>query len=110
MIKKIILQLAFFLSALARGFHFPLPLTICPHTAKEIVKSTTSLLPAADSIGHHILHFNERIINDLLDNDSIPMEAKKPVILNLIKMARQGDNMGGLILEQYEHIVDNLLQ
>ena len=54
MVKKLIFRVIFFLSALAGSFQVP----ICPHTAIQIVKSTTSLIPAADSIGHNILHLN----------------------------------------------------
>ena len=59
-----------------------------PNIAKTIVKSTSGLLPQADSIAHHVLSTNKMIIDNLLDNDCIPSEYKKPVILFFIELSR----------------------
>lgn len=107
MMKK---TLSFFLMILAKMNAFlHVPPDFCHDIAVNLVKTSTSLLPAADSIGHHILHTNEKIIYYLLDNKDISMEVKKPLILNLIKAAQMGDNTGGEILKNYEQFVDKLL-
>jgi hypothetical protein len=90
------------------GFSF-IPPDMFHTIAINMVKTTTSILPAADSIGHHILHTNEILIHNLLDNEEISMEIKKPIILNLIKAAQTGDQVGGEILKNYEILVDKLL-
>ena len=106
MFRRVICLLALVFN---KGAGFHIPVDFCHHISISIVKSTTSLLPTADGVGHHILHTNEKIINGLLENDRITMEIKKPVILNLIRAARMGDETGGIILERYEQLVDKLL-
>ena len=80
-----------------------------PGIAKTIVKSTSGLLPQADSIAHHVLSSNKIIIDNLLDNDCIPIEFKKPVILFFIELAQMGDSTGSHILSIYHEIVNNVL-
>ena len=55
--------------------------------AKTIVKSTT----------------------ELLHNENIPMNYKKPIILFLIEVAQKGDSSGSQILTIYHNIVDKVL-
>ena len=77
---------------------------------EKIVRESTALLPRADSIGHIVLHTNEKIINYLLDNCSfLDMEQKKQIILFLINTARNGDDMGSLILSVYHDIINHVL-
>ena len=106
MIKRF---LFFVLLALQTSALVPIPPDLMHQTSIQMVKTTTALLPLADGIGHHILHFNEFVINKLLDNPNIDMSIKKPVILNLIKAAQKGDETGGYILKNYEILVDRLL-
>ena len=80
-----------------------------PNVAKTIVKSTSGLLPQADSIADHVLSSNKIIIDSLLDNDCIPIEFKKPVILFFIELAQMGDSTGSHILSIYHEIVNNVL-
>ena len=80
-----------------------------PKFAKTIVKSTSGLLPQADSIAHHVLNTNKMVIDNLLDNNYIPSEYKKPVILFFIELAQAGDSTGSYILSLYHEIVDRVL-
>ena len=79
-----------------------------PETAVSIVKSSTALLPQVDSIGHNVLHANEVLINKLLELNLDP-SIKKKLILQVIDMTRQGDEMGGKILQDYYDLIDYLL-
>ena len=80
-----------------------------PNIAKTIVKSTSGLLPQADSIAHHVLSTNKLIIDSLLDNECIPSEYKKPIILFFIELAQAGDSTGSHILSLYHEIVNHVL-
>ena len=80
-----------------------------PNVAKTIVKSTSGLLPQADSIAHHVLSTNKMIIDNLLDNECIPTEFKKPIILFFIELAQAGDSTGSHILSLYHEIVNHVL-
>ena len=80
-----------------------------PKIAKSIVKSTSGLLPQADSIAHHVLSTNKMVIDNLLDNDCIPSEYKKPIILFFIELAQAGDSTGSHILSIYHEIVNHVL-
>tara|TARA_Y100000741_G_scaffold363620_1_gene352315 strand:- start:2761 stop:3087 length:327 start_codon:yes stop_codon:yes gene_type:complete len=103
------LFLALLISSASNAFlhNFKLPLT--PELSKSIVKTTSGLLPNADSVGHHVLHANKVIIDYLLDNNDITMEYKKPIILLFIKTAQMGDNIGSYILSHYYDIVNTVL-
>tara|TARA_Y100000389_G_scaffold188646_1_gene211469 strand:- start:8181 stop:8486 length:306 start_codon:yes stop_codon:yes gene_type:complete len=86
------------------------PTVHLPHdVAINIVKSTSGMLPQADSIAHYILSTNKVIIDNLLDNDKIAMEYKKPIILFLIEFAQKGDHTGSHILSMYYDIVNHVL-
>lgn len=85
--------------------HFP---KLSSETAVSIVKSSTAILPQFDSIGHHVLHANEVLINKLLELNLDP-SIKKKLILQVIDMTRQGDEMGGKILQDYYDLIDYLL-
>ena len=80
-----------------------------PKLAKTIVKSTSSMLPQADAIAHHVLSANKYIIDNLLDNNCIPTEYKKPIILFFIELAQAGDSTGSHILSLYHEIVNRVL-
>lgn len=79
-----------------------------PETAVSIVKSSTAILPQFDSIGHHVLQANEVLINKLLELNLDP-SIKKKLILQVIDMTRQGDEMGGKILQDYYDLINYLL-
>lgn len=85
-------------------FHLP----ITHDCAISLVKASTSILPQFDSIGHFVLHANEVLINKVLSSQIDPT-IKKKLILQIIDMARQGDEMGGKILQDYYNFVDYLL-
>ena len=74
----------------------------------EIVKFSSGLLPAMDSIAHHVLKANQNFIGYVLNLD-IPDHIKKELVLFSISSAQHGDQMGGHILDFYYHLVDKLL-
>ena len=74
----------------------------------EIVHSTSAYLSKIDSIGHHVLKHNAEFINLVLQSD-LPELLKKEFVLDSIKMAQMGDNMGSHILETYYNLVNHLL-
>ena len=78
-------------------------------TSKFIVKSLSNTLPQFDSISHIVLNTNRKIIAHALENDFLPDQLKKDIILLTIKMTQEGDNMGGQILELYYNIVNHIL-
>ena len=76
---------------------------------EKIVKSITEFLPTADGIAPHVLHANEFMINILINNDSIPIDIKKQLILNVIKISLFGDSIGSSMLHMYYDLVNCLL-
>lgn len=108
MFKKTLVIL-FNLITITNSF-FNIPPEFIHNVAVSSVKFTSGLLPSADSIGHHVLQANDQLINKLLDIDAIPKDIKKELILNVIRAARKGDETGGMILENYEKLVDFLLK
>lgn len=76
---------------------------------KLMIKSMSDTLPQFDSISHIVLNTNSRLISYVLEDELIPPEIKKNIILLTIKMTQEGDNMGGQILELYYNIVDKIL-
>lgn len=78
-------------------------------SSKIIVKSLSNTLPQFDSISHIVLNTNSKIIAHALENDFLPDQLKKDIILLTIKMTQEGDNMGGQILELYYNIVNHIL-
>lgn len=78
-------------------------------TTKLMIKSMSDTLPQFDSISHIVLNTNSRLITYVLEDELIPPQIKKDIILLTIKMTQEGDNMGGQILELYYNIVDKIL-
>jgi hypothetical protein len=77
--------------------------------SKIIVQSLSNTLPQFDSISHIVLNTNSRLISYVLNDEFIPPQIKKDIILLTIKMTQEGDNMGGQILELYYNIVNHIL-
>ena len=75
----------------------------------EIVKFSSGVLPAMDSIAHHVLKANQNFITFVLNLDNIPEHVKKDLVVFSISSAQHGDSVGGQILEFYYHLVDKLL-
>jgi hypothetical protein len=75
----------------------------------SIVKFSSKILPAMDSVAHHVLKANENFICFVLDHDKIPDNIKKDLVLFSISAAQNGDNMGSQILSFYYDTVDKLL-
>ena len=82
--------------------------TLHPECAVSLVKASTAILPQFDSIGHHVLNANQILINKLLESNLDP-SLKKNLILKVIDMTKQGDEMGGKILQDYYNFIDFLL-
>ena len=76
---------------------------------EKLVKSVTEFLPTADGIAPHVLHANEVMINVLLNTDSLPIDIKKQLILNVIKISLFGDSVGSQMLHMYYDLVNCLL-
>lgn len=77
--------------------------------SKIIVQSLSNTLPQFDSISHIVLNTNSKLISYVLNDELIPPQIKKDIILLTIKMTQEGDNMGGQILELYYNIVNHIL-
>lgn len=75
----------------------------------EVVKFVSSALPQVDQVGHQILHANNIYINNILNNDKIPHEIQKDLILIIIKIAQYGDDMGSHLLQMYFDLVNKSL-
>ena len=109
--KLLLLLLANFQMSNSFGIEFlsiaNLP-KIQPEFAVSLVKASTAILPQVDSVGHHVLHANQVLINKLLESNFDPV-LKKKLILQVIDLTRQGDEMGGKILQDYYNFIDYLL-
>lgn len=77
--------------------------------SKIIVQTLSNTLPQFDSISHIVLNTNSKLISYVLNDEFIPPQIKKDIILLTIKMTQEGDNMGGQILELYYNIVNHIL-
>ena len=76
---------------------------------KDIVLKVSASLPNFDSVGHNILSANHDFIQTILNEEHLPHEAKKSIILFSIKLSQYGDDMGSHILQQYYNLVDACL-
>ena len=74
----------------------------------SIVRGIANFLPNIDLIGHQVLQSNKELIPIILEKDNIPDDIKKELILGIIKMTQYGDSFGGILLENYYHIVDKI--
>ena len=75
----------------------------------ELVEKSAQLLPKIDTIGHNLLLNNEVVIKNVLDMENVPLEIKKHIILDIIRVTQYGDQFGGFILSHYHDLVDFLL-
>ena len=74
-----------------------------------VVKGITGFLTKVDGFGGYVLHSNDIIINCILNNDLLPLEQKKDIILFFIKLSQYGDSSGSHILQFYHDLVNCLL-
>lgn len=79
------------------------------HFKIELVEKSAQLLPKIDTIGHNLLLNNEVVIKNVLDMENVPLEIKKQIILDIIRVTQYGDQFGGFILSHYHDLVDILL-
>ena len=59
--------------------------------SKIIVQSLSNTLPQFDSISHIVLNTNSRLISYVLNDEFIPPQIKKDIILLTIKITQEGD-------------------
>lgn len=76
---------------------------------KYVVMKVSAFLPNFDTIGHNILHANNEFVSKILLDTNLPDQIKKDLILFSIKMAQNGDDFGGYLLQMYYDIVNNSL-
>jgi len=74
-----------------------------------MIKRISSIFPQIDSISHFVLHTNDVLINNILNNDNMKMETKKMLVIMLVEMTQSGDATGGYILNFYHDLVNCLL-
>ena len=74
-----------------------------------IINHITNFVPNIDSIGHKVVLLDKNLIINLIDNEMIPIEFKKEIILTIIKLTQQGDNFGSIVLENYYKLMDFVL-
>ena len=77
--------------------------------SEQLVKGVTGFLTKVDGFGGYVLHANDVIINCILNNDLIPLEQKKSIILFFIQLSQHGDATGSHILQFYHDLVNCLL-
>lgn len=77
--------------------------------SEQLVKGVTGFLTKVDGFGGYVLHTNDVIINCILNNDLLPLEQKKSIILFFIKLSQYGDSTGSHILQFYHDLVNCLL-
>ena len=75
----------------------------------DIVKTSSNILPNVDSIGHHVLHFNNVFIHKVIESKTLDFCEKKKLILWIINFTRRGDDTGSFILQSYYDLVDKLM-
>lgn len=75
----------------------------------SLVKASSNILPNVDSIGHHVLHFNNVFIHKVIESKTLDFCEKKKLILWIINFTRKGDDTGSFILQSYYDFVDKLM-
>jgi len=103
------------------SFNIDKPISTCPEyltplkdnfnqeQGEFLIKKISSIFPQVDSISHIVLHNSDILINCILNNDLLPLEQKKDIILFFIKMSQHGDATGSHILQFYHNLVSCLL-
>lgn len=74
-----------------------------------LVDSIAKFLPKVDTVGHNVLLLDRYIVNNVMNNDIIPLDLKKDITLFVIKLSQEGDTIGTFILGNYYKIVDHIL-
>jgi len=97
------------------------PLPMCPEylttlssnfnqeQGEFIIKKISSIFPQVDSISHIVLHNSDILINCILNNNHIPIDIKKNMVLSIVHFIQFGDASGGVILNFYNDLVNCLL-
>jgi hypothetical protein len=102
-------------------FNIHKPVPICPEylttlssnfnqeQGEFIIKKISSIFPQVDSISHIVLHNSDILINCILNNNHIPIDIKKNMVLAIVHFIQFGDASGGVILNFYNDLVNCLL-
>lgn len=80
-----------------------------PDNGIKVIKFIAGSLPKLDSIAPKILHVNDIIIDFALNNNFLPIEIKKKLVLLSINFAINGDEMGSKFLKFFYDLVENCL-
>ena len=76
----------------------------------DIVDNLAKIIPNIDSnIGHNVVLLDKEIVINLLNDDFVPPQIKKDIILFIIKITQEGDNIGSFILSNYYNLVQHIL-
>ena len=75
----------------------------------KIIELSSRILPNIDTIGHNLLLNNEIVIKNVLHVESVPLDVRKQIVLDIIRVTEYGDKFGGFILSHYHDIVEKLL-
>ena len=87
----------------------PILLNMKRNLIYDIVKTSSTILPRFDSIGHHVLHWNGLFINKVLDSNTLELSEKKKLILSIINMTQKGDETGSFVLQSFYDFVDKIM-
>ena len=68
-----------------------------------LVDSIAKFLPKIDTV------LDRYIVNNVMNNDIIPLDLKKDITLFVIKLSQEGDTIGTFILGNYYEIVHHIL-
>lgn len=103
------------------SFNIDKPISLCPEyltplsdnfnkeQGEFLIKKISSIFPQVDSISHIVLHNSDILINCILNNEYIPIDIKKNIVLSIVHFIQFGDASGGIILNFYNDLVNCLL-
>tara|TARA_X000000368_G_scaffold226885_1_gene179067 strand:- start:472 stop:870 length:399 start_codon:yes stop_codon:yes gene_type:complete len=103
------------------SFNIDKPISTCPEyltplkdnfnqeQGEFLIKKISSIFPQVDSISHIVLHNSDVLINCILNNEYIPVDIKKNIVLSIVHFIQFGDASGGIILNFYNDLVHCLL-
>ena len=80
-----------------------------PDNGIKVIKFIAGSLPKLDSIAPKILHMNDMIIDFALNNNFLPIEVQKKLVLLSINFAINGDEIGSKFLKFFYDLVENCL-
>lgn len=79
------------------------------HLKIKLIEVSSGLLPQIDTIGHNLLLKDQIVIKAVLEADKIPLELRKSIVLDIVRITQYGDIFGGMVLSHYHDLVNSLL-